>query len=273
LQKTVTVGVLSATGRSFKASNDQVFDDFLQTDAAINPGNSGGPLLNLDGDVVGINSAILATAQGIGFAIPADKVRRIVTELKSFGKLRPVWVGVDVVPLTPGVARKQGWERTHGVLVERVEGGSPAEAAGVAPGDLVVEIAGSPVQDVDDFYARVRGYPARTAFVLTVVRAGRPLTLTLTPQKFPPELADSLAWERLGLKVSTGKGGLPVVAVRRGSQAARSGIEPGDLITRLDNQPVQSLEAFRDGLVASRGRGVLLSVRRGAFTYPLGFRF
>ncbi len=273
LQKTVTVGVLSAIGRSFKAENDQVFDDLLQTDAAINPGNSGGPLLNLDGDVIGINSAILATAQGIGFAIPVDKVRRIVTELKSFGKLRPAWVGIEAVPLTGSAARKAGWERTHGVLVERVQPGSPGATAGVRPGDVVTEIAGSPVEDVEDFNARLRGYPALTSFVLGLYRAGHEVTLTVTPQKFPASTVDTLAWERLGLKVSTGRGALVVVGVRRGSQAAQMGIEPGDLITRLDNEPVASLEAFRDGLMLKDGRGVLLSVRRGPSTYPLGFRF
>jgi serine protease Do len=273
LQKTVTVGVLSATGRSFKADNDQVFDDFLQTDAAINPGNSGGPLLNLDGDVIGINSAILASAQGIGFAIPVDKVRRIVAELRSFGKLRPAWVGIDAVPLTPTLAQQVGWERTHGVLVERVQAASPAAVAGVRPGDVVTDIAGSPVADVDDLNARLRGYPARTSFALSVFRGGHELTLTVTPEKFPASLVDGLAWERLGLKVSTTKGGLLVVGVRRGSQAAQSGLQPGDLLTRLNNEPVATLEAFRDGLMSSLGRGVLLSVRRGAFTYPLGFRF
>ncbi len=275
LQKTVTVGVLSAIGRSFKADNEQVFDDFLQTDAAINPGNSGGPLLNLDGDVIGINSAILASAQGIGFAIPVDKVRRIVTELKSFGKVRPAWVGLDAVPLTPSASRKAGWERTHGVLVERVQAGSPGATAGVHPGDVATEIAGSPVADVEDVNARLHGYPARTTFLLTLFRAGHELTLSVTPEKFPAAAVDALAWERLGVKVSTGKGGLVVVGVRRGSQAAQFGLEPGDLITRLDNQPVDTLDAFRDGLMSSRGRGVgvLLSVRRGPFPYSLGFRF
>jgi serine protease Do len=273
LQKTVTVGVLSAIGRSFKADNEQVFDDFLQTDAAINPGNSGGPLLNLDGDVIGINSAMLASAQGIGFAIPVDKVRRVVAELKSFGKMRPAWVGIEAVPLTPAAGRKLGWERTHGVLVEHVQAGSPAAVAGMRPGDVVMDVAGSPVSDVEDLDARLRGYPARTSFALSVFRGGHELSLTVTPEKFPSSLVDALAWERLGLKVSTGKAVVVVVGVRRGSQAAQSGLQAGDVIARLDNAPVGTLEAFRDGLMSAQGRGVLLSVRRGAFTYPLGFRF
>jgi len=274
LQRTVTVGVVSATGRSLRAGNE-VFNDFLQTDAAINPGNSGGPLLNIDGDVVGINTAILASAQGIGFAIPVDKVRRIVNELRSFGKVRPVWIGLGVEPLTPALARRVGWERTHGVVVARVDAGSPADTAGVQRGDLLSDLGGSPVQDVDDFDGRLRSYPARAPFTLTVFRAGRLLTLTVTPLEIPPELVDALAWERLGVKVSTrkGPGGLIVTAVRRDSQAEQIGLAPGDVITRLENQPVDTLSAFREALAARLGRGVLVSVRRGASTYPIGFRF
>jgi serine protease Do len=196
-----------------------------------------------------------------------------VAELKSFGKLRPAWVGLDAVPLSPAVARKLGWERTHGVLVDRVQPSSPAAVAGVHAGDVVMDVAGTPVADVEDLNARLRGYPARTSFTLGVFRAGRELTLSVTPEKFPASLVDGLAWERLGLKVSLGKGGLLVVGVRRGSQAAQSGLQPGDLVTRLNNEPLSTVEGFRDGLMSSQGRGVLLSVRRGAFTYPLGFRF
>ena len=274
LQRTVTVGVLSATGRSFK-TRTETFDDFLQTDAAINPGNSGGPLLNLDGEVIGINTALLTSAQGIGFAIPADKVRRIVGELRSFGKVRPVWIGIEAGPLTAATARRMGWQRSHGVLVQRIDAGSPAESAGVRAGDLVVDVGGSPVQDVDDFDARLRSYPARTPFTLGVFRGGRTLNLTLTPLEFPAELADGLAWERLGVKVSARKGaaGLVIVAVRKESQAAEIGLAQGDVITRINNQPVDSLASFREGLLASQGRGILVSVRRGAFTYPIGFRF
>src|SRR4029453_13421028 len=122
LTKTVTSGVISAVGRSFKA-NEEIYNDFIQTDAAINPGTSGGPLLNVDGEVIGINPAIFGGAQGIGFAIPADKVRRIVAELKNFGKVRPAWVGINVVELSPRTARRLGWERNYGVLVDSVDAG------------------------------------------------------------------------------------------------------------------------------------------------------
>ena len=137
----------------------------------------------------------------------------------------------------------------------------------------MTDIAGSPVEDVEDFYARLRGYPARSSFVLDVFRSGRELSLTLTPEKFPASAVDALLWERLGLKVSMAKGGLVVVGVRRGSQAAQFGLEPGDLVIKLNSEPVSSLEAFRDGVMSRQGLGLWLSVRRGAFPYYLGFRF
>src|SRR6185295_11050215 len=144
LSKTVTSGVVSAVGRSFKA-NGRAYNDFLQTDAAINPGNSGGPLLNVDGEIVGINTAIFASAQGIGFAIPADKVKRIVTELTQFRKVRPVWVGIDVQSLTAKQAGRLGWDRNNGVVVTSIDSGSPAERAGLQQGDIIAEVASTPV--------------------------------------------------------------------------------------------------------------------------------
>ncbi len=272
LTKTVTSGVLSAVGRSFKA-NDQLYIDFLQTDAAINPGNSGGPLMNLDGEVIGINTAIFSGAQGIGFAIPVDKVRRIVQELKSFGKVRPAWVGINAVDLTAPVARRLGWERSDGVVVESVDAGSPAAAAGVQPGDVVAELGGSPVQDTDEFQARVRGYPAKAVMPLVLWREGRKLTVTVTPAEFPSQQADAFAWDRLGLRLAPARGTLAVSAVRAQSQAEDFGIERGDLIVRLNNVALDSLATFREALISARhARSVLLVVRRGGRNYLVTFR-
>jgi len=272
LTKTVTSGVLSAVGRSFKA-NDQLYIDFLQTDAAINPGNSGGPLLNLDGEVVGINTAIFSGAQGIGFAIPVDKVRRIVQELRSFGKVRPAWVGINAMDISESLARRLGWERTDGVVVESVDAGSPAAAAGVEPGDVVAELGGSPVQDADEFQARVRGYPARTPMPLVLFRNGQRISLTITPVEFPSQQADAFAWERLGVRLAPSRGTLAVSAVRNQSQAERFGIDKGDLIVRLNNVALDSLNAFREALISARhGRSVLLVVRRAGRNYLVTFR-
>jgi Do/DeqQ family serine protease len=229
LSKTVTSGVVSATGRTFKADG-RTYNDFIQTDAAINPGNSGGPLLNVDGDVIGINTAIFASAQGIGFAIPADKVRRIMDELTRFGKVRPAWVGIEVQNLSPRLARQLGWDRTYGVVVSEVEPGSPAEQAGIRRGDVLAEMGGSRISDAEDYVTRAQGYPARAAFPLVVFREGGQRALQVTPVEFPPQLVEALVWNRLGLRVKPTRGAMAVQAVRPGSTADEVGLEPGDLV-------------------------------------------
>ena len=272
LQKTVTVGVLSATGRSFRA-NDQIYNDFLQTDASINPGNSGGPLLNVAGDVVGINTAIYAGGQGIGFAIPADKVTRIVRELEQFGKVRPAWVGLEVQKLTRALADQFGWDRSYGVVVTGVEAGSPAEAAGIRRGDLIASVSGTPVNGDDDFDARMRGYPAKSSMTVEVFRDGKNEKLTLTPIEFPAAKAETLGWDRLGIRVGKASAefaGLPIAAVRAGSPAARTGLQPGDVLLRVNNQPLAKPDDFRDALVAARtASSVLVQVRRGRGIYHI----
>nr|WP_224360730.1 trypsin-like peptidase domain-containing protein [Hyalangium versicolor] len=274
LSKTVTAGVVSATGRTFRAEDGSIYNDFVQTDAAINPGNSGGPLLNVDGEVIGINTAIFASAQGIGFAIPADKVRRIVEELTRFGKVRPSWVGIDAVDLPSNVAAQLGWDRSYGALVASVEPGSPAEQAGVRRGDVVAEMGGSRISDAEDFDTRVRGYPAKSAFPLVLFREGGMRTLQVTAAEFPSRLVESLAWERLGLRVKDNRGVLAVSGVRPGSAAQEIGLEPGDVILRVNNQPVPNSDAFREALLtARRGRSVLLLVRRGRYGYHITLPF
>jgi serine protease Do len=274
LSKTVTAGVVSATGRTFRAEDGTVYNDFVQTDAAINPGNSGGPLLNVDGEVIGINTAIFASAQGIGFAIPADKVRRIVDELTRFGKVRPAWVGIEAIDLPPQVAAQLGWDRSYGALVASVEPGSPAEQAGVRRGDVVAEMGGSRISDAEDFDTRARGYPARSAFPLVLFRDGGLRTLQVTPAEFPARLIESLAWDRLGLRVKETRGVVVISGVRPGSVAQEVGLETGDALLRVNNQPIPNTDAFREALLtARRGRSVLLLVGRGRYGYHITLPF
>jgi serine protease Do len=273
LNKSVTAGVVSAVGRSFKA-NGRVYNDFVQTDAAINPGNSGGPLLNVDGEIIGINTAIFASAQGIGFAIPADKVRRIVTELTQFGKVRPVWIGIDAQALTPRIAANLGWDRSYGAVVGGVDPGSPAEKAGLLRGDIIAEVAGTRVEDAEDFEVRMRSYPARSVVPFTLFRNGTTLSIQVTPVEFPPKLAESMAWDRLGVRVKLADRGLVITGIRPGSSAARVGLEPGDAILRVNNQPMASQDTFRDALFSARdAKSVLLLVRRGRSGYYITLPF
>jgi len=273
LKKTVTVGVLSALGRTIR-SEDRVFNDFIQTDASINPGNSGGPLLNIDGEIIGINSAIIATAQNIGFAIPADKVRRIVAELTQFGKVRPAWIGFDAQPLTLELARRLGWDRTFGAMVSNVEQGSPAADAGMQRGDVVMQVGTTQVEDADDLKSRFRSFTAKSTVALKAFRGGQVLDLTLTPVEFPARLVDSTVWERLGLRARPAPDGMQITAVRPSTAAARVGLEPGDVILKVNNTPVPGVEAFREAVIHARGKpSVLLLVRRGTRGYYLTLPF
>jgi serine protease Do len=273
LKKTVTVGVVSAVGRSFKADGRD-YDDFIQTDASINPGNSGGPLLNIDGEVIGINSAIYAGGQGIGFAIPADKVRRIVAELSQFGKVRPSWVGFEVENLTPKAARNTGWDRTFGALVTTVERGSPADGAGLQEGDVIASAGGHQVEDANELRARLKSYPAKAPFELSLYRDGKTSSITVTPVEFPAKLVDELAWKRLGFKVKGEKPGQTIAAVRPGSAAARIGLAPGDVVLKVNGRTVGTEGEWRDALIAAReNSSVLLLVKRGRAGYHITLPF
>jgi serine protease Do len=273
LKKTVTVGVVSALGRTIR-NEDRVFNDFIQTDASINPGNSGGPLLNVDGEIIGINSAIIATAQNIGFAIPADKVKRIVTELTQFGKVRPAWLGFDVQPLTLELARRLGWDRTFGAVITNVEESSPAAEAGLQRGDIVAQVATTQVEDADDLKSRFRSFVAKTPVPLRVFRGGQLIDVSVTPVEFPARLVDATVWDRLGLRVKAGTGGMPITSVRPGTAAARVGLEPGDVILKVNNTPVGTPELFREAIVHARGKqSVLLLLRRGPRGYYLTLPF
>lgn len=274
LKKTVTVGVVSALGRTIR-NEGRTFNDFIQTDASINPGNSGGPLLNIDGEIVGINSAIIASAQNIGFAIPADKVRRIVTELTQFGKVRPAWVGIDVQQLTPELGRQLGWDRTYGALITNIEAGSPAEKAALQRGDIVTQVGSTQVEDGDDFQSRVRGFTAKSPVKLKVFRGGASLEINLTPVEFPAELVDSTVFERLGVRLKPMQGvGMAISAVRPNSVSAQVGLRPGDVIRKINNRLVVNVNEYREAVIQARGsRSVLLLVVRGQRGYYMTLPF
>ncbi|MBM4783409.1 MAG: PDZ domain-containing protein [Archangiaceae bacterium] len=274
LKKTVTVGVVSALGRTIR-NEGRTFNDFIQTDASINPGNSGGPLLNIDGEIIGINSAIIASAQNIGFAIPADKVRRIVTELTQFGKVRPAWVGIDVQALTPELGRQLGWDRTYGAVVTNVEAGSPSEKAALQRGDIVTQVGTTQVEDADDFQSRVRGFTAKSPIRVQLFRGGNVLETIITPVEFPAELVDSTVWERLGVRLKPmANVGMVIGAVRPGSVSAQVGLRAGDVIRKVNNRAVLNANEYREAVIQARGtRSVLLLVVRGQRGYYLTLPF
>jgi len=265
LSHTVTTGVVSAIGRSLR-DEERTYTDFVQTDASINPGNSGGPLLNIKGELVGINTAIYGKAQGIGFAIPVDRVRRVMRDLVSYGEVRRPWIGLVVQPLTPDLARHSATR--HGVIVADVEPRSPAESAGIARGDAILKVDGHDVDSPDEFEQRVTDRSEGERVVLTRRRDGRDDDVDLRAATFPAARADEVAWDVLGVEAAADADGLAVRRVRPGSPAARIGVQRGDRLLGLAGTELRSLADWRRRIIEVRSaRSVLLSVGRGAYQY------
>src|SRR6266508_226415 len=187
LDRTVTVGIISATGRT--RVGVATYEAFIQTDASINPGNSGGPLLNLEGRVIGINTAIVSSGQGIGFSIPINMARDIMGQLISKGRVVRGWLGVVIQDLTPELAAGFGVAPSSGVLVSEVIKGAPAEAAGIKAGDIIVQFDGAPMKEVTELQKRVAGVPPGRATPVMVVRDGKRTPLTVTLSEQPGEAA------------------------------------------------------------------------------------
>ena len=197
---TVTTGVISALNRSFRA-DERVFQDFIQTDASINPGNSGGPLLNINGELIGINTAIYAKAQGIGFAIPINKAKRIINDLIRYGEVVPAWIGVTVQDIDARLANYLRLEKTAGVLVTSVEEKSPAYQAGIQEGDILISLSHRAVSTVEVFESVMKGISADQRIPVEMWRNGKVRSTTVVTSVFPKELAMDLAYGRLGVVV------------------------------------------------------------------------
>ncbi|HET7874811.1 MAG TPA: DegQ family serine endoprotease [Methylomirabilota bacterium] len=277
LDRTVTVGIVSATGRT--QVGVATYEAFIQTDASINPGNSGGPLLNLEGKVIGINTAIVSAGQGIGFSIPINMARDILTQLIARGRVVRGWLGIVIQDLTPELAAGFGVSAGSGVLVADVMKGAPAEAAGLKPGDVIVEFASAPVKDVSDLQKRVAALEPGRAAPLVVLRDRRREPLTVTVGEQPGEEAVVAARPReetLGLMVEpltpeaaerhrlTARAGVVVTEVARGSSGEAAGIRPGDAILEVNRQPVADVAAFRRIIAGVKaGEAVPVYIQRG----------
>jgi serine protease Do len=270
LSHTVTTGVVSAVGRSLH-EEERTYTDFIQTDASINPGNSGGPLLNIKGQLIGINTAIYGKAQGIGFAIPVDRVRRVVGDLVSFGEVRRAWVGLVVQDLTPQLAEHFGTKKA--VVVAEVEPDSPAVAAGFERGDLVMRVDGRDIHSREEFEQRVEDHGQGEPVAITRRREGQDTEIKLDAATFPAARADDLAWRLIGVGVIEDKDGLEIKKIRPGSPAAHVGMQRGDRLLGLGGAPIGTVAEFRRKMIELRAaRNALVAVGRGPYQYNLNLQ-
>jgi serine protease Do len=273
LSGTVTTGVLSALGRSVPSQDQtRTFTDFIQTDASINPGNSGGPLLNIEGRVIGINVAIYAQAQGIGFAIPVDRAKKVIEDLLRYGEVHAAWVGAVTATLTPEEARRLELKQQRGAVVVRVFSESPAEAAGLKTGDVITAVGGKPVDSREAFSTATATLAPNSTVQLTVDRGGTSRTVNLRVADPPGELGLRVLAEVAGLRVADERRAVVVDQVISGSRADEVGLAPGDIIVAANGTEVASSRELNSQLIRSAERSsFVLSVARGRYVYNLTF--
>jgi S1-C subfamily serine protease len=266
LSNTVTAGVLSALGRSVPGENQRVYNDFIQIDAPINPGNSGGPVVNIQGDMIGVATAIIGGAQGIGFAIPVDRAHRIVSDLLKFGHVKPVWVG-----LHGHSAAGRGEDRPKGFRVRSVDPGSPGDKAGIRTGDQIVSLDGAAIDSQDAFETALSTRGPGKPMKIVVRNASGDRTVTLSGQDPPADYGVRILHD-LGMSVREARGGLHISIVDGRGAAARAGLESGDTLLALNNTEVRDVEDVNKILGRDQSRTTLVMVvGRGRWEYTLTF--
>ena len=268
---TVTTGVISATNRSIKV-DDAFYHDFIQTDASINPGNSGGPLLNIYGELIGINTAIYAKAQGIGFAIPINNARRIVTDLIKYGEVIPAWIGVTVQDLDDELAQYLKATAVKGVLVKKTEKSGPAFNAGILDGDIIQSIGSRKILSQNDFNAAMSNISAGETININIWRNGKTKEVSVKSSPFPIELALDLAHNILGVTVKNlskkdrniyktyTQEGVVITEINRNSYLARIGAVPGDVIRQMDELTIKNINDFKKAIIKYRNKKSLIIV-------------
>ena len=275
LAHTVTTGVVSAVHRNVEAG-DQMLFDVIQTDASINPGNSGGPLINIHAQLVGLNTAILGErSAGIGFAIPIDRAIRVAEDLIRHGEVREGWLGIAVEDRAVGGSDRIGDQRAQ-VVVQLVEAGSPAQVAGMRQGDVVEALDGQPVESAAHYRFRARDLAIGATARLQILRDGRRLTVPVAAVEVSLDRVEALVAQRTGIEVGETRvrGDRVVVAraVRRGSAAARMGVEPGDLVREVNSREVSTVTEFRRAASRARRSGrLVLLLQRGFAAERLAF--
>jgi serine protease Do len=281
---TVTTGVISAVNRSIR-SEERVFLDFIQIDASINPGNSGGPLLNINGDLIGINTAIYAKAQGIGFAIPINKAKKIISDLIQFGEVIQIWIGITVQDLDKKLAGYLKVPGKNGVMVKALEADSPASRAGLQEGDIILAIGSKKIASVQDYRSVKKTYAAGDTLKAQIWRNGQTETVHIKSRVFPTEMAEDLALRLMGIRVENltpenrrnyriqVRQGVVISEIDGRSDLARIGARPGDVILQIDDAAIVNKDDFKKAIVKYRQRqSVVILLQRGDQGYYITVR-
>jgi Do/DeqQ family serine protease len=287
LEHTVTVGVISAKGRSGLGTG--TYEDFIQTDASINPGNSGGPLINIDGEVVGINAMIIQPGTGIGFAIPINMAKQILNDLIKQGKVVRPWLGISVQDLTPEMMEYFKVKEKEGVLVGQVYSGTGAEKAGLASGDIIKSVDDKAIKNVNELVKEIQKKKVGQKVKLNIIRDGKGMTIEVTTTSMPdkPELPkEKEGEEKLGARVqeltpqlalkyqiSGIKRGVVVIGIEEGSLADEIGFEEGDVILEINRKKIETLKDFEKAVKdANIEKGILFHLHRKGSSFYLTYK-
>ncbi|HON58879.1 MAG TPA: DegQ family serine endoprotease [Smithella sp.] len=284
LAQTVTAGIVSAKGRVIGAGP---YDNFIQTDASINPGNSGGPLFNMQGKVVGINTAIVAQGQGIGFAIPINMAKNILGDLKTKGKVSRGWLGISIQDISEDIAKSMDYKGTTGVLVTDVFQNDPADKAGIKVGDIILEINEKKIADSHDLLLTVASLHAGERAKIKIYRDGREMifNVNVSERKNEPEIALSKSEGNFGIKAQeitkslaqqlgiSSDHGVIVTDVEPGSPADEVGIQPRDIILQVNKVKITSFKQYLSEMSkAVKNKSVVLLVKRGKSNFFVSIR-
>ena len=287
LEHTVTVGVISAKGRSGLGTG--TYEDFIQTDASINPGNSGGPLINIDGEVIGINAMIIQPGTGIGFAIPINMAKQILNDLIKYGKFVRPWLGISAQDLTPEMIEHFKVEEKEGVLVGQIHPGTGAEKAGLTSGDIIKSVDDKAVKNVNELVKEIQKKKAGQKVKLNIIRGGKPMTLDVTTSTMPEkaeltkekeeeektrarvqELTPQLAAR---YRISGIKQGVIVVSIEDGSLADEIGLQEGDVILEINRRKIENLKDYEKAMKdVNLEKGVVLQLHRKGNTFWHSFK-
>jgi Do/DeqQ family serine protease len=289
LEHTVTVGVISAKGRTGLGTG--TYEDFVQTDASINPGNSGGPLINIDGEVIGINAMIIQPGTGIGFAIPINMAKQILNDLIKTGKVVRPWLGISVQDLTPEMMEHFKVKEKEGVLVGQIYSGTGAEKAGLASGDIIKSIDDKPIKNVGELVKEIQKKKVGQKVKLGLVRDGKAIAIDVTTSAMPEKAElekekEKEGEEKLGARLQeltpqlatrfriTGvKQGVVVLALEDGSFADEMGLQEGDVILEINRKKIESIKDFEKAMKdANIEKGILFQIHRKGSSFYLTFK-